>query len=536
MIIKLLQEGQIAAEIDLDQGERIIGRDESCKVQLDDPSVSPVHAKLYADNGRAFLSDLGSEGGTIVNSAKIDAPVQLADGDSLQIGDFIFIAQIVGADTPATEPVSQEQAGPSEDTAASSAKSMGKGLMNLAKASAREAGRGARLASLKTQMEKLKHVDLSSAYAELGARAYELKLFGDICGSLYSEIDNLDQSIATKREGVAAADDAGFAGKAKAKALSIKGKAEAEALSLKRKGKFAEIGKIVYEQNPDSEALKPLLDAVAAIKERIEKLSSEYDSAAADSEGRDAFMSSAKDIGVNAKSVATSHYLRKPKVWVIAGLLITGIVYGLYRVSDRPDKKNDTLSPEEAETAGIYFVGYELGVKFSPFTSNGKPAEYSDLVVVMKQMGIDLTQINEGDEQNAQVFEWGFRRGLLDARKGKLLPGYSLPPKMQTQSSNFEDGRSILERRNDWLPFVQKDTPQQAGQQTARWPQTDNRAREQALSAEIKALSSEVNSLQRVSTLGMSSEQARNHVNLLQAKQQMLQLKNNELIQLRNAR
>ncbi len=62
-----------------------IGRQESCDVVLDDPTVSRHHAEVRR-NGDAFeLHDLGSRNGTRVNGLGITR-TQLADGDDLLIG------------------------------------------------------------------------------------------------------------------------------------------------------------------------------------------------------------------------------------------------------------------------------------------------------------------------------------------------------------------------------------------------------------------------------------------------------------------
>ena len=87
---------------------------------------------------------------------------------------------------------------------ATGGKGFGKGLLDLAKASAKEAGRGAKLAALKTQMEKLKRMDLVNALAALGAKAHETKALAETFGPQYAEIDVLDEDIKTKRAGVEA--------------------------------------------------------------------------------------------------------------------------------------------------------------------------------------------------------------------------------------------------------------------------------------------------------------------------------------------
>ena len=57
---------------------------------LDDPSVSPLHARLRFSHGEYILSDEGSTAGTWVNYEQLNAPRSLKHGDVLQIGRFSY--------------------------------------------------------------------------------------------------------------------------------------------------------------------------------------------------------------------------------------------------------------------------------------------------------------------------------------------------------------------------------------------------------------------------------------------------------------
>jgi hypothetical protein len=57
---------------------------------LDDPSVSPLHARLKAENGQFMLSDEKSVAGTWVNYEPLAAPRPLRHGDVLQIGRLSY--------------------------------------------------------------------------------------------------------------------------------------------------------------------------------------------------------------------------------------------------------------------------------------------------------------------------------------------------------------------------------------------------------------------------------------------------------------
>ncbi len=57
---------------------------------LDDPSVSPVHARLKVEQGDYIISDERSTSGTWVNYEMISAPYRLKHGDRLQIGRITY--------------------------------------------------------------------------------------------------------------------------------------------------------------------------------------------------------------------------------------------------------------------------------------------------------------------------------------------------------------------------------------------------------------------------------------------------------------
>ncbi len=57
---------------------------------LDDPSVSPLHARLREQNGEYILSDEKSVSGTWVNYEMLEAPRRLQHGDILQIGRLSY--------------------------------------------------------------------------------------------------------------------------------------------------------------------------------------------------------------------------------------------------------------------------------------------------------------------------------------------------------------------------------------------------------------------------------------------------------------
>ena len=92
-LVRLKEDGQpvTAPPIPIDTPEITFGSDPLQVTRiLDDPSVSPLHARLYAENGQYFLSDEKSVAGTWVNFEQLTAPRYLQHGDILHIGRLSY--------------------------------------------------------------------------------------------------------------------------------------------------------------------------------------------------------------------------------------------------------------------------------------------------------------------------------------------------------------------------------------------------------------------------------------------------------------
>lgn len=77
---------QPGQEIDVRAGARL-GRAQTSEVSIDDSYASAAHARLYPRAGAMFIEDLGSTNGTFVNGRELTRPLQLAEGDTVRIGD-----------------------------------------------------------------------------------------------------------------------------------------------------------------------------------------------------------------------------------------------------------------------------------------------------------------------------------------------------------------------------------------------------------------------------------------------------------------
>ena len=84
--------------VPLIRDEITIGRKEGNTIRLTERNVSRRHAKLLKQNGAIFLEDLDSYNGIKINGNKIAGRVAIAEGDRIQIGDYILGLKLEGAE------------------------------------------------------------------------------------------------------------------------------------------------------------------------------------------------------------------------------------------------------------------------------------------------------------------------------------------------------------------------------------------------------------------------------------------------------
>ncbi|MEP6995133.1 MAG: FHA domain-containing protein, partial [Acidobacteriota bacterium] len=73
-------------EIDLVEGENLLGRERGVAVWIDETAVSRHHARIMVLDGRATLEDLGSKNGTFLRGQRVKKSAGLSDGDEIRIG------------------------------------------------------------------------------------------------------------------------------------------------------------------------------------------------------------------------------------------------------------------------------------------------------------------------------------------------------------------------------------------------------------------------------------------------------------------
>ncbi len=73
-------------DLELNEGEFVVGRNASCQLSLDDPLVSRRHATFTVHADSVTVEDLGSRNGVSLNGERLVGRVLLRPGDRVQIG------------------------------------------------------------------------------------------------------------------------------------------------------------------------------------------------------------------------------------------------------------------------------------------------------------------------------------------------------------------------------------------------------------------------------------------------------------------
>ena len=82
------QNGQVANTFSFDHGEYVVGRTDDCDVVLPSSSVSRSHARIFIQQGRCYIEDLGSANGVIVDGQRVLKTRDLGTASQIRIGDY----------------------------------------------------------------------------------------------------------------------------------------------------------------------------------------------------------------------------------------------------------------------------------------------------------------------------------------------------------------------------------------------------------------------------------------------------------------
>ena len=64
----------------------LIGRAATCTVVIEDDFLSARHCRIFPENGRWYVEDLGSTNGTFLGNQKVEDPVPFSLGERVRIG------------------------------------------------------------------------------------------------------------------------------------------------------------------------------------------------------------------------------------------------------------------------------------------------------------------------------------------------------------------------------------------------------------------------------------------------------------------
>jgi DNA-binding winged helix-turn-helix (wHTH) protein len=82
-------------EIELSEGENVLGRDRDAVLWIDHTAVSRRHARILLANGAATLEDLGSKNGTRLKGQRLAGSAPLSDGDEIRIGPVAMTYRVL---------------------------------------------------------------------------------------------------------------------------------------------------------------------------------------------------------------------------------------------------------------------------------------------------------------------------------------------------------------------------------------------------------------------------------------------------------
>ncbi|MFA7173137.1 MAG: ATPase, T2SS/T4P/T4SS family [Kiritimatiellia bacterium] len=88
--LNIAHPGQPVQAVELLEGSYTIGRGEACKIRLRLPEISERHALLVIRDNQAFIEDLHSSNGVLVNGVTISGPVRLSNDSVVSIGPCLL--------------------------------------------------------------------------------------------------------------------------------------------------------------------------------------------------------------------------------------------------------------------------------------------------------------------------------------------------------------------------------------------------------------------------------------------------------------
>lgn len=99
----------VSRDIQLREGENVLGRDPASTVNLESLRISRYHARIVLTGDEAILEDLSSKNGTYLHGQQIAAPARLQHGDEIRVGPFSLTFHVSGSGATTETEVRQER-------------------------------------------------------------------------------------------------------------------------------------------------------------------------------------------------------------------------------------------------------------------------------------------------------------------------------------------------------------------------------------------------------------------------------------------
>lgn len=88
--VTVVEGGMVGTSVPLKETGVLLGRNPECTIVLDDEYASGRHARVYLDDGRWYVEDLGSTNGTYVAGERLSSPVVVHEGTRVRIGTTVL--------------------------------------------------------------------------------------------------------------------------------------------------------------------------------------------------------------------------------------------------------------------------------------------------------------------------------------------------------------------------------------------------------------------------------------------------------------
>ena len=89
--LTMLKGPRLGAVYRLKRGRNVLGRARDAAVRISLDAISRYHAQILVEDTSCLLEDLGSTNGTHVRGDTIEGPVQLSDGDRINLGGEVVL-------------------------------------------------------------------------------------------------------------------------------------------------------------------------------------------------------------------------------------------------------------------------------------------------------------------------------------------------------------------------------------------------------------------------------------------------------------